>query len=125
MQLHNRNAFGLGYRANHRHRNITGHIEAIDPNPVTFSHLGGITDKLAGKLVDTWVVHGGPFIGEPGTGVNRKMGLVACTSADIRQEGIMPSDSALSTPEDIRRLRDDLDRQGKRLVFTNGCFDLL
>lgn len=30
-----------------------------------------------------------------------------------------------STPEEVRRLRDELDRQGRRLVFTNGCFDLL
>ncbi len=37
----------------------------------------------------------------------------------------MPPDSALSSPDDIRRLRDELDRKGKRLVFTNGCFDLL
>ena len=30
-----------------------------------------------------------------------------------------------ATPEELRLWRDDLDRQGKRLVFTNGCFDLL
>lgn len=30
-----------------------------------------------------------------------------------------------STPEDLRRWRDELDRDGKKLVFTNGCFDLL
>lgn len=29
------------------------------------------------------------------------------------------------TPEQARALRDDLHRQGRRLVFTNGCFDLL
>ncbi len=29
------------------------------------------------------------------------------------------------TPSEARRMRDDLDRQGGRLVFTNGCFDLL
>jgi formyltetrahydrofolate-dependent phosphoribosylglycinamide formyltransferase len=29
------------------------------------------------------------------------------------------------TPSEARRLRDDLDRRGCRLVFTNGCFDLL
>ena len=40
----------------------------------------------------------------------------------------MPSDfplTAISSAEDVRKLRDELDRQGKRLVFTNGCFDLL
>jgi rfaE bifunctional protein nucleotidyltransferase chain/domain len=30
-----------------------------------------------------------------------------------------------STPEEVRQLRDELERQGRRLVFTNGCFDLL
>jgi rfaE bifunctional protein nucleotidyltransferase chain/domain len=30
-----------------------------------------------------------------------------------------------ASPEDVRRLRDALELQGKRLVFTNGCFDLL
>lgn len=29
------------------------------------------------------------------------------------------------TPEDVRRLRDDLHARGRKLVFTNGCFDLL
>ena len=29
------------------------------------------------------------------------------------------------TPEQVRELRDSLDKQGKKLVFTNGCFDLL
>lgn len=35
------------------------------------------------------------------------------------------SRSAISTPEEVAKLREDLDKQGKRLVFTNGCFDLL
>ena len=30
-----------------------------------------------------------------------------------------------ATPEDVRHLRDTLQSQGKQLVFTNGCFDLL
>lgn len=30
-----------------------------------------------------------------------------------------------STPEELRQWRDDLDRAGRKLVFTNGCFDLL
>ena len=29
------------------------------------------------------------------------------------------------TPAELRRLRDELDAQGRRLVFTNGCFDIL
>ena len=29
------------------------------------------------------------------------------------------------TAEDVRRLRDRLDAAGRKLVFTNGCFDLL
>jgi formyltetrahydrofolate-dependent phosphoribosylglycinamide formyltransferase len=29
------------------------------------------------------------------------------------------------TPADARRLRDDLEKNGRKLVFTNGCFDLL
>ena len=33
--------------------------------------------------------------------------------------------SAISSPAQVALLREDLDRQGKRLVFTNGCFDLL
>jgi formyltetrahydrofolate-dependent phosphoribosylglycinamide formyltransferase len=32
---------------------------------------------------------------------------------------------AIATPEEIAVWRDELDRQGRRLVFTNGCFDLL
>ncbi len=35
------------------------------------------------------------------------------------------SRSAISTPEEVAKLRADLDKQGRRLVFTNGCFDLL
>jgi formyltetrahydrofolate-dependent phosphoribosylglycinamide formyltransferase len=31
----------------------------------------------------------------------------------------------ISTAEEVAALRDQLDREGKRLVFTNGCFDLL
>jgi formyltetrahydrofolate-dependent phosphoribosylglycinamide formyltransferase len=33
--------------------------------------------------------------------------------------------SSISSPESVRALRDRLHQQGKRLVFTNGCFDLL
>lgn len=33
--------------------------------------------------------------------------------------------SAISSAEEVRKLRDDLDKAGKKLVFTNGCFDLL
>ncbi len=33
--------------------------------------------------------------------------------------------SFISTPEEIRALRNRLSKRGKRLVFTNGCFDLL
>ncbi|MES2596573.1 MAG: D-glycero-beta-D-manno-heptose 1-phosphate adenylyltransferase [Verrucomicrobiota bacterium] len=29
------------------------------------------------------------------------------------------------TPAEARKLRDDLDKKGRKLVFTNGCFDLL
>ncbi len=35
------------------------------------------------------------------------------------------SDSAISSPGEVARLREDLERQGRRLVFTNGFFDLL
>ena len=31
----------------------------------------------------------------------------------------------VSTPESIAAWRDSLDREGRRLVFTNGCFDIL
>ena len=37
----------------------------------------------------------------------------------------MPYDYNPATIADVRRLRDTLDQQGKKLVFTNGCFDLL
>jgi formyltetrahydrofolate-dependent phosphoribosylglycinamide formyltransferase len=33
--------------------------------------------------------------------------------------------SYISTPEQVAALRDHLDAEGKKLVFTNGCFDLL
>ncbi len=35
------------------------------------------------------------------------------------------STSAISSPEQVGQLREDLQKQGRRLVFTNGCFDLL
>lgn len=37
----------------------------------------------------------------------------------------MPADYTPATIAEVRRLRDTLDQQGKKLVFTNGCFDLL
>ncbi|MDZ4405041.1 phosphoribosylglycinamide formyltransferase [Prosthecobacter sp.] len=37
----------------------------------------------------------------------------------------MPADYTPATIADVRRLRDTLDQQGRKLVFTNGCFDLL
>ncbi len=40
----------------------------------------------------------------------------------------MPTDAEAyspMTPAEVRDLRDQLDAQGKKLVFTNGCFDLL
>lgn len=37
----------------------------------------------------------------------------------------MPNEHQPATLAEVQRLRDELDRQGKKLVFTNGCFDLL
>jgi len=37
----------------------------------------------------------------------------------------MPDDQCAQTITEVQRLRTDLDAQGKKLVFTNGCFDLL
>lgn len=34
-------------------------------------------------------------------------------------------DNWISTANEVRQLRDKLDAEGKQLVFTNGCFDLL
>ena len=31
----------------------------------------------------------------------------------------------IKTKEDLRRITEDLKKKGKRIVFTNGCFDLL
>jgi len=36
-----------------------------------------------------------------------------------------PHASSISSAEEVRKLRDELDAAGKKLVFTNGCFDLL
>ncbi|HEX8296028.1 MAG TPA: adenylyltransferase/cytidyltransferase family protein [Chthoniobacteraceae bacterium] len=37
----------------------------------------------------------------------------------------MPAREQIKTVPELAALRDQLERQGKRLVFTNGCFDLL
>ncbi len=37
----------------------------------------------------------------------------------------MPADYTPMSIADVQRLRADLDQQGRKLVFTNGCFDLL
>ncbi len=37
----------------------------------------------------------------------------------------MPDEHQSATIADVQRLRAELDAQGKKLVFTNGCFDLL
>lgn len=37
----------------------------------------------------------------------------------------MPDEHQPATIADVQRLRAELDAQGKKLVFTNGCFDLL
>ena len=39
----------------------------------------------------------------------------------------MPDQAAYApmSVAEARRLRDTLEKQGKKLVFTNGCFDLL
>ncbi len=33
------------------------YVEEVDPDEVTFFHLGGIADELAGEGVDSGVVH--------------------------------------------------------------------
>lgn len=38
---------------------------------------------------------------------------------------MLDPDTWLSTPEEVRSVRDRLEAQGRKLVFTNGCFDLL
>ncbi len=44
----------------------------------------------------------------------------------MNNDTVMPdADTWISTPAQARQLRDDLDARGGKLVFTNGCFDLL
>jgi formyltetrahydrofolate-dependent phosphoribosylglycinamide formyltransferase len=40
-------------------------------------------------------------------------------------KGMTDADFKPATAAEVRQLRDQLDAQGKKLVFTNGCFDLL
>ena len=61
-------------------------------------------------------------------GKMQNFGSNGCFWASARQKQGMDSGasrSAISSPEEVSQLRDDLDKQGRRLVFTNGCFDLL
>ena len=53
--------------------------------------------------------------------------LPACKARRVRQiDCLMPDGPAMpSTPEEVRKLRDELHARRQRLVFTNGCFDLL
>lgn len=47
-------------------------------------------------------------------------------SARLRHEqGMTDADFTPATAAEARQLRDRLDAQGRKLVFTNGCFDLL
>ncbi len=38
---------------------------------------------------------------------------------------MLPNDFQPASLEELRQLRDELDRTGRKLVFTNGCFDML
>ncbi|MDC0715662.1 D-glycero-beta-D-manno-heptose 1-phosphate adenylyltransferase [Nannocystis bainbridge] len=50
-------------------------------------------------------------------------GTTACTAAELRVH--FAAQDKLLGPDDLARLADSLHRAGKRLVFTNGCFDIL
>jgi D-beta-D-heptose 7-phosphate kinase/D-beta-D-heptose 1-phosphate adenosyltransferase len=54
----------------------------------------------------------------------RRTGTTVCTSHDLRRQLAGPSGPFLSA-EQLARHIDDERARGKRIVFTNGCFDVL
>ncbi len=56
--------------------------------------------------------------------VVRKEGTASCTSAELR-EWVSPAGKWLSGIAELFDCAESYRRQGRRLVFTNGCFDIL
>ena len=46
-------------------------------------------------------------------------------SASPTRRAIMPSMAVILSLDELRQVREELRRAGRRVVFTNGCFDLL
>ena len=52
-----------------------------------------------------------------------RSGTTACTAAELRRR--LAAQDKLLDAGDLEALADDLRRAGRRIVFTNGCFDIL
>jgi rfaE bifunctional protein kinase chain/domain/rfaE bifunctional protein nucleotidyltransferase chain/domain len=55
----------------------------------------------------------------------QKPGTCLCTAAELESALAFSSNDAVRTAHDLTELLDEARTQGKRIVFTNGCFDVL
>jgi rfaE bifunctional protein nucleotidyltransferase chain/domain len=81
-------------------------------------------DPLRGCFVDRRIYLAPPFITPP---VPRKAAALLLVVLRAKTGHVFPSMSAgkIVTAAELARVRDAFATQGKKLVFTNGCFDLL
>lgn len=90
-----------------------GHVEEFDEHVFTFLSGGRVSHQLAGQFIDAGIMHG-PTVVENRIVKSGKYSVVA-----------RMSDRYLSTLEEVAALREKLSREGKKLVLTNGVFDVL
>ncbi len=108
-----------------------GSIENVPIRPVRAVDVTGAGDTVAAAIVLTLAAGGtlrdAAVLGNTAAGVAVvQEGVVTVSNDELRDAVLGPQGpEKLKSPEQLRGIAEKLRRDGKKVVWTNGCFDLL
>lgn len=108
-------------------------VEWVPTEPVEVVDVTGAGDTFLSVLALAWVSGASPLEAAQlatiaGTAVVQRFGAVSITPNELAEKIAAkrgPAGSKVVTTKQLRPLLSELRSRGKKVVFTNGCFDLL
>ena len=110
-----------------------GSMEKVSIRPVTARDVTGAGDTVTAAatlaLVAGGTLHDAAYLGNLAAGIAvTQTGVVTVSNDEVRDtllEGDVVKTDKVKTLEQMQALIKRLKREGKRVVWTNGCFDIL
>ncbi len=108
-----------------------GSIENVPIRPVTAIDVTGAGDTVAAAIVLTLAAGGtlrdAAYLGNTAAGIAVvQEGVVTVSNAELRDAVLGPQGpEKLKSLDQLRGVVEKLRREGKKVVWTNGCFDIL